>query len=72
MQESETPLITAARNGHTDMVRYLISKKANIDLKDKVSKCFAQFMAVCMNLHIHIDGVHRSSPCSYAQPSSCV
>ena len=39
MQDLETPLYGAARNGHVEAVRLLLEAKADVNAQDEVSTC---------------------------------
>ena len=39
LQDHQTPLDQAASGGHTDIVKILIEKGADVNAKDKVSYC---------------------------------
>ena len=39
LQDHQTPLHRATMRGHTDIVKILIEKGADVNAKDKVSQC---------------------------------
>lgn len=49
-QEFWTSVNSAASKGHTEVVRLLIKMRANINLANKVNKCFLQVMRACVGV----------------------